>query len=52
MRNEPYENEDKVRWMMPDRHGQLTILPYNKYSLPNAYSLRQTNQNTKLSTEQ
>ena len=41
-----HENEVKVRWTMPGRHVQLTILPYNKYSSPNAYKLRKTDQNT------
>ena len=39
-----YEHEVKVRWTMSGRHVQLTILPYNKYSWPIAYSLRKTNQ--------
>ena len=35
-----HENEVKVRWTIPGRHAQLTILPYNKYSWPIAYALR------------
>ena len=35
-----HENEVKVRWTMPGRHVQLTILPYNKYSWPIAYSFK------------
>ncbi len=32
-------NKVKVRWTIPGRHVQLTILLYNKYSWPIAYSL-------------
>ena len=42
-----HENEVKVRWTMPDRHVQLTILPYNRYSWSISYRLRKTDQNTK-----
>ena len=42
-----HENEVKDRWIMPGRHVQLKILPYNKYSWPVIYSLRKTDQNTK-----
>ena len=33
-----HKNEVKVRWTMPGRHVQLTILPNNNYSWPIAYS--------------
>ena len=42
-----HENEVKVRWTMPGRHVQLTMLLYNIYSWPITYSLRKIDQNTK-----
>ena len=46
------ENEVKVRWTIPGRHVQLTMLLYNIYSWPSTYSVRKIDQTQRLNTVQ